>query len=165
MTKKDDNVVEFPKSAYEQTLDNIDDYKKSACDRLAVQWSQNDQVDLRCSCPKCEHVSAPKRRNVKRTIITLLGEITYTRHYYKCPNCGHGFYPLDDDIKKDLGHGSMTRDITALALDFAMTDPYELAAERFELHHGIKLSRSGFQRIVEEAGERLAEKKTKNRSR
>lgn len=165
MTNKSDNVIDFPKTAYEQALDNIDDYKKNTCDELAEQWSQEDTGDLHCPCPKCQHVMAPKRRNVKRTIITSLGEVTYTRHYYKCPKCEHGFYPVDDEIGKDLGHGSMTRDITALALDFAMTDPYELAAERFEFHHGIKLSRSGFQRIVEEAGEKLAEKKTKNRSR
>jgi len=165
MADEKNNVMEFPRTAYQEAVDNIKDYKKSACGGLAEEWSQSDQGDLRSPCPLCEQVSAPKRRNVERTIITSLGEVTYTRHYYTCPNCGHGFYPVDDEIKKDLGHGSMTRDITALALDFAMTDPYEVAAERFELHHGIKLSRSGFQRIVEEAGEKLAEKKTNPHNR
>ena len=153
------------KSAYQQALKNIEESKRRECQDLVRKWSQPETGDLHQPCPHCGHSSAPKRRNVPRTLITSLGEVTYTRHHYACPRCGQGFYPQDEVIQGDLGHGGMTRDLTELALDLALNDPYELAAERFKFHHGIELSRSGFQRLVEEAGEKRAEKKTKRRTR
>jgi DNA-directed RNA polymerase subunit RPC12/RpoP len=153
------------KTAYQEALENIEETKKRECNQLAVNWSQADEGDLKVACPTCGHPSAPRCRGVKRTIITSIGEVTYSRHYYTCPSCGHGFYPQDEVVQRDLGHGSMTRDLTELALDMALNDPYELASERFKFHHGIEISRSGFQRLVEEAGQKLAEKKTKHRAR
>lgn len=165
MTDPRTKPAEIEKSAYPQALENVEDAKKREGLNLALRWSQPETGDLRAPCPECGHSSAPKRRNVPRTLITSLGEVTYTRHHYVCPRCGRGFYPRDDLIQRDLGHGSMTRDLTELALDMALNDPYERAAERFKVHHGVDLSRSGFQRLVEEAGEKLAEKKTKRRAR
>ena len=165
MSENEKNVVPFPKTAYQQALDNIEDSKKAECARLAAEWSEPDSSDPAAECPQCGRSLAPRRRNVERTIVTSIGEVTYARHYYTCPDCGEGFYPRDEIVKRDLGHGAMTRDLTELALDMALNDPYELAAQRFKVHHGVTISRSGFQRIVEETGQKLTEKKTKNRDR
>ncbi len=129
------------------------------CNRLEKRWSDDPDKVGKKPCPQCGHATSPKQKNVKRTIITSIGEVTYSRHAYYCPKCKTPDYPADEKIKSDLGHGSMTQDLTDLALDFAMNDPYEIAAERFKVHHGVELSRSGFQRIVEEASEKIAQKK------
>jgi len=165
MVKSNETSSKSPRTDYQKALDNIKKTKNLECGKLSSKWSQSDEGGQKITCPTCNHSLSPRQRNVKRTIITSIGEVTYSRHYYKCRKCGHAFYPQDERIKKDLGHGSMTQDITDLALDMALNDPYELASERFKFHHGIELSRSGFQRIVEEAGEKLTEKKTKNRNR
>lgn len=154
-----------PLTSYEKALKKIEDVKAKECETLRKKWSDNENSTRRRRCPNCSHASAPKQRNAKRTIITSIGEVTYTRHAYHCPRCQTAFCPADTTVEKDLGYSSMTRDLTELALDFALNDPYEVAAERFELHHGVKISRSGYQRIVAYADEKLAQKKTTSSNR
>jgi NADH pyrophosphatase NudC (nudix superfamily) len=44
------------------------------------------------SCPQCGQKMKNKGKR-KRRVVTETGEVEIERHYYHCPDCGHGFFP------------------------------------------------------------------------
>lgn len=46
----------------------------------------------RPACPACE-TSMRHRGLRERKLVTRTGEVTVRRRYYRCPDCGRGFFP------------------------------------------------------------------------
>ena len=82
------------------------------------------------------------------------GPVTYARPYHDCETCGQGFFPRDEELGLDE---DLTDDLQAEALDLALNGPFEAAAERLELHHGVKLSETGLKHLFERKSAPLAD--------
>lgn len=90
-------------------------------------------------CPRCGRAIPVKACSRSRTLQTLHGEVTYRRNYHYCGHCQEGFYPLDAQIQV-APEGDATKGLAARVMDFAITAPYQEAAERFHFHYGLALS-------------------------
>ena len=95
-----------------------------------------------------------RRYDVERTVTTKAGPVTYARPYHDCETCGQGFFPRDEELGLDE---DLTDDLQAEALDLALNGPFEAAAERLELHHGVKLSETGLKHLFERKSAPLAD--------
>ena len=71
---------------------------------------------LTVGCPDCGCDEAKRKQRRSRTVITILGSVTYLRSEYRCPDCGATIVPLDR--KLGVAKGSETsfalREVIAL---------------------------------------------------
>lgn len=56
-------------------------------------------------CPECGHPTQHKGGQ-RLTFESLLGPLTVERSYYYCPECGHGYCPLDRQLALPAPHWS-----------------------------------------------------------
>ena len=94
-------------------------------------------------------------RRPKR-IISLLGEMPLKRAYYHCPECGQGYFPLDEEV--GLGASHLTpaaSEVTCLA--GVQTSFAQASETTLRKMCGLRLSESTVERTTESAGERLKE--------
>lgn len=93
-------------------------------------------------------------------MVGLLGEMTISRHYYNCPDCGHGEFPFDHTLGLDS-----TRQTPAAKEVIALTgavDSFREAADALLIKlTGIRLSESTILRVTETAGEQIGEAQAK----
>ncbi len=97
-----------------------------------------------CGCKQRFH------RYSEKTVRTLIGEVTYKRAYYRCPQCGSSASPLDVQI------GQSTREISpgverALALLSAHL-PFHKAEQILAEVSAVRLSARQIETIAEELG-------------
>jgi len=146
------------KSSYESSLSRIEQAKQEEAARLSAEWSESESAGQPRPCPKCGKLFSPKSRSVARTVLTKVGAVTYRRHYHYCDYCRFGFYPRDAEL--GLSDEDLTDDVLALALDFAVNETFRFAAERLELHHGVRLSTTKMQHLFERQSAPLADGET-----
>jgi len=132
-------------SSYHASLDRLQQTQDAECQTLAAEWSEPRDFAPHRPCPRCGKLRPVKNYAVPRTISTKIGTVLFRRHYYYCACCRLGFYPRDEEL--GLDPEDLTDDVIALALDFALNDPFELSAQRLELHHQIKLSATKMQHL------------------
>jgi hypothetical protein len=92
-----------------------------------------DAADLACSCG----ARARYQREREATVISLLGPLSFSRPYYHCAACGHGFAPLDQQLQFCAGSVSASLE-ELLALLGAQVDSFEAAVgvlEKLTLLH------------------------------
>lgn len=142
-------------ASYEKELDKIEETKQQACLRLGREWSEVDKRTKKKRCPRCKRWVAVNTKSVPRTVTTRMGEVTYRRHYYYCHKCGLGFSPQDQKLGFETEE--MTGDVVALAMDFIVNDPFELATNRLQMHHGIDRSATGLKSLFERKSAPLAD--------
>ncbi len=53
---------------------------------------------IRSACPECG-ARAPVQSWRNRTVLTVCGRISFERPYYVCPQCGHGWSPVDETLE------------------------------------------------------------------
>jgi hypothetical protein len=131
--------------SYESSLSRLSELKEVECQKLVEEWSETKEFSPTRACPCCGKMLPVNKYSVFRTIISKIGEINYRRHYYYCSCCKLGFFPRDEELR--LNQEGMTDDVVALALDFVINDPFEISAQRFELHHKIELSATKMQHL------------------
>lgn len=103
-------------------------------------------------CPKCGKQAPVKAKDRKRTLRSICGTITLTRNYHYCKGCRYGFYPVDRtlDIPEE---GDLTAEMEKRVLDFAVSDVYEQATERWNVHYRVPISDNLLRRVAKRVGE------------
>jgi hypothetical protein len=102
------------------------------------------------SCPSCGDAARCVGWRQKR-VMTLLGQVQLTRHYYHCQVCGQGYYPWDETLRvHDQPLTPAAREVVTLA---GIHESFGKTAERL-LHKltGLRLSESTVERTTESAG-------------
>lgn len=80
-------------------------------------------------CPHCGEESTYQFRR-EATLLTIVGQVTYRRAYYLCPQCHKGHYPLDD--KLGLRPGEMSAELESLTAMTGVQLPFEQSSQLFE---------------------------------
>lgn len=98
-----------------------------------------------------------------KRILTMLGEVPYTRSRYKCTACGVVHYPADKafGIENTSRSPGVRRQVARLG---AKEPFHEVAEDLLELA-GIRLSRKDAERIAEGIGEDIEQKDSRERER
>lgn len=105
----------------------------------------------------CGSVGKFKKYNPKR-IVSQCGEVTITRAYYHCGNCGNGYVPLD--VKLGLDGGCASVGVRTKVARLAAWLPFgDVSLELGELC-GIHLSSNTAWRIAESVGERIKDERS-----
>lgn len=103
-------------------------------------------------CPRCgQELSA--RGPHRRTVETMVGEISLSRPYFYCPACREGFSPLDERLALSprRKQGAMQKAAASLAAEV----PYETASELFGELTGLSFSAHIAHEVVGELTEGL----------
>lgn len=103
----------------------------------------------RVECPACRgrmRSTGPRRKS----ILTMLGEATYTRARYECPACGQTRYPGDEAL--DVQGVSRSPGVQRQAARLGAKMPFHEVAEELRELAGITLSRKDAERIAEGIG-------------
>lgn len=83
------------------------------------------EPQMSCSCAPEQFAKLVRQRQAE--ITTLLGKVTYTRAYYLCPNCKHGFAPVDKMLQACAGSVSFA--LAQICALLSVQLPYEKSAE------------------------------------
>lgn len=113
-------------------------------------------------CPRCRNVMEGTGPRTK-TILTLLGPVTYTRSRYRCPECGAVRYPGDEAL--DVVRTSRSPGVCRQTARLGAKEPFREVAKDLEELAGIVLSRKDAERISEGAGEDLETRDQRERER
>ena len=141
---------------YDEEVESQMEFNRRACNRLSVKWSDAEERGKAVACPVCGKPVGVKKYRVKRTIVTRFGEVPVYRNYHVCP-CGHGFYPKDEELGFD--DENLSRDVSAWAMDLAVSDTFEASRERMNLHHGLTFSATKLLHLFERKSRKLADRK------
>jgi len=99
------------------------------------------------ACPRCGRRSKRRATNIERRFRSLSGEHTLKRDYYYCDGCSAGFYPRD--LLLGLPErGDVSVELERRMADFAVTDTFEVASERWNMHYSLKVSSNQFRQII-----------------
>ena len=114
------------------------------------------------TCARCR---VPMRGTGPRTkrILTMLGEVVYTRSRYECPQCGAVRYPSDGVL--DLVGTSRSPGVRRQAARLGAKEPFHEVAEDLEELAGIRISRKDTERIAEGIGEDPEQRDRRERER
>jgi hypothetical protein len=106
-------------------------------------------------CPRCQRPVPVHNKDVARTFESMAGSHKLERNYHYCRQCKRGFYPRDAELGLPA-QGSVTSKLEKRLLDFAVNDPYEHSAERWEVHYPHRpFSENMFRLTTERVGQRL----------
>lgn len=111
----------------------------------------------RCRCPM--RGTGPRSKR----ILTILGEVVYTRSRYQCARCGTVRYPGDEAL--DLVGSSRSPGVRRQTARLGAKEPFHEVAEDLQALAGIRLSRKDAERIAEGIGEDLEETDRRERER
>lgn len=142
--------------AYEKEIEREGKMRQESCERLGAKWTEPRKDPKKRRCPRCKRWLAAHDYR-ERKVLTHFGEVSFRRHYYHCENCGAGFFHRDEFL--GLDREDYTPDLIALALDFIVNSTMREASERMELHHGVRISATGLQRLFERQSAPLADAK------
>lgn len=111
-----------------------------------------DEAGKRVVCPQC---GATIHRHGHRTR-WLKGrhdaEVELTRRYLTCPECGHGFSPLDNELGL-CANQQLTPWMEECLVRLGVKESFGQAAEEMAFHHQVTVSKEQARQHTEEAGE------------
>jgi hypothetical protein len=84
------------------------------------------------------------------TLLTMLGQVTYERAYYLCPECHQGTYPLDERL--GLRPGQMSAEVESLAGMTGAQLPFEQGSHLLEALTLISLSDHSMAKATQDMG-------------
>lgn len=106
---------------------------KGAVEEGLAEWLEQEAA----ACPRCQR-RLRRKRFEKKTVSTLQGEFVLERPYFYCPECRHGFCPVD----AVLGVASQTHqfDVQHRVTKLAARMPFEDAVASVEELTGMGVS-------------------------
>lgn len=114
------------------------------------------------TCPKCRKPMRGAGPRTK-TILTMLGNVTYTRSRYACRACGTVRYPGDEVL--GLAGVSRSPGVQRQTARLGAKEPFHEVAEDLRELAGIRLSRKDAERISERVGQEVEQWDSRARSR
>jgi len=88
------------------------------------------------------------------TLLTILGQVTYERAYYLCPQCHQGRYPLDEQL--GLRPGQMSAELESLAGMTGAQLPFQQGSQLFESLTLVSLSDHSLAKATQAIGAEVA---------
>ena len=138
----------------EQAVEDIHQEMEHELERRLLEERERPDVpeDNTAACPRCSGRASYKDREA-RQLITRHGEHRLTRRRYYCPQCRHGFAPLDRILGLDRGETTLQVRlwVAELAPRAAISEGTGLLARLT----GVKLGASTFERIAVTVGTAL----------
>lgn len=108
------------------------------------------------NCPKCSGDARSKGYRSCR-VLTLMGEVVYERAYYHCDSCGAGWFPTDAEYGLEDKRSRAARELISLA---GVLEPFEEGSGAvLPRMSGLKVSASTVQRVTENFGEDVAQRR------
>ena len=98
-----------------------------------------------------------------KQLLTLLGEVTYTRSRYECRACGQVRYPGDEAL--DVTDALRSPGVRRQAARLGAKEPFHEVAQDLRELAGIRLSRKDAERIAEGIGADLEERDSREREK
>lgn len=103
-------------------------------------------------CPRCAAVMDSRGTKTK-SIVTLLGEIRFTRSAYQCPRCGATRYPGDEEV--DAVKTGYSPGVRRLVADFASDVPFKRVSRQLQAAAALDISRKDCERVAEGVGQEV----------
>lgn len=132
---------------------------------MGLQTAMN-AVGAHAQAPCCSRCRGLMRNTGPRTktILTLLGSVTYTRLRYACPCCPKSSrYPADEQM--GLCGSSRSPGVQRQVARLGAKEPFHEVAEDLRELAGLRLSRKDAERIAESIGEDLEARDFRERER
>ncbi|HYO51887.1 ISKra4 family transposase [Archangium sp.] len=138
-------------STMELALEAQAEALKSASLARRLERRSGEEDDNPKQCPRCGEQVPVKVKKRPRQVRTLSGLQVLRRNYHYCKDCQAGFYPLDAALGMPEG-GEVTQEVERRILDFGVSDTFNEAAQRWEVHYGWTISENLVRRVVERVG-------------
>jgi hypothetical protein len=113
---------------------------------LAMVEETYPATSIPCSCGGL----AEYQYRREGTLLTILGQVTYERAYYLCPECHEGTYPLDQRL--GLRPGQMSAQLESMAGMTGAQLPFEQGSQLFEALTLISLSDHSMAKATQDMG-------------
>lgn len=102
-------------------------------------------------CPTCGRLVPIRSRHRERTILTLCGEVKFSRNYHHCDHCGAGFSPRDAELGLPPD-GDLSEAMERRIADFGVNDSFAAAAERWSVHYPWPISENLVRKVIDRLG-------------
>jgi hypothetical protein len=142
-------------------LENLEDAERHlhmGLRRLAATGLQAwaDAASTAAAPPKCPHCNTPMRhRGLKpRTVVTVLGAITYRRPRRRCDRCGRELHPHDERLCF-AAHGVSWWAAAKVSRLASLLPSYDVARQLLVDDYDIELSKHSIEEITFHAGQML----------
>ncbi len=90
-----------------------------------------------------------------RKLVTMLGEVCYSRGYYRCNHCGHGEFPFD--VQEGLGANRVSVPTARAAVELTESMSFREASGKLAMLTGVSLSAHALTSITRRVGNRADE--------
>jgi hypothetical protein len=141
----------------EQMEEALAEVKRELGDRLQHAWveQQEPKAENRCACSACSVCGGRARflGSRKRLLVTRHGECSFTRRYYHCSACRHGFAPLD--VQLGLDDHATSPQVRVWAAELGGEGAFLQGLQRLTAFTDVRVSESTLARLAVEAGSRL----------
>ncbi len=152
--------VENCMRAKKPTLDEITkvlfearyDLMGKVAEGLVKQTSRDLLNQERMECVECGRM-LKNRRNVNRTVETMIGPVRISRPYFYCIKCKNGYYPADEYL--ELSERQKQWDMQMREIELATDVPFERASELFQKMTGLSFSDHSAHEVAGEVGKEL----------
>lgn len=102
----------------------------AGCMQAAIQKLFPHMIDqVQAQCPRCNKTLSRKRLD-ERKVSTMQGEFSFSRPYFHCADCRHGFHPLDEILGVAPQHHQF--DIQRRVVKTAARVPFAESVELFQ---------------------------------
>jgi hypothetical protein len=116
------------------------------------QWLERQEgryPEAEQPCP-CGGQARYERRR-EGMVLTLQGRVYYRRRYYRCPSCGKGHYPLDEQL--GIRPGEMSRAVIKLAALVGVQEGYASSSDVLARTALVELSPNSIRKACQQAGQ------------
>jgi hypothetical protein len=150
--KMDEHGGEMTMSEMELTLEELKGETGPPSIALMLSRMKPEKSSAK-ACPRCGKRVPVKAKDRPRTVRSLAGLMTFTRHYHYCEACKHGFYPVDAKLGLPED-GDVTAELEKRILDFGINETFDEAADRWSMHYTTTVSAHLIRSVVERVGKR-----------
>jgi len=105
-----------------------------------------------CACGKRARFHGRRPRKLH----TALGEVSFERAYYHCPDCGHGQSPRDAEL--DVAGTDFSPGVRRMMAAVGSETSFERGSEQLELLAGVAVAAKAVERHAEAIGAAIAER-------
>jgi len=157
------DVVEWRQQHPQATFNKIEEKMDTRLAQVRAQLLQ-DLVQMSAStdlrgrsptkrplCPECSQPLAANGQHTRDLITTYEQMVTLRRSYGRCPECGHGFFPLDEEL--GLLPGGYTPQIQEAMTRLGAKMAYEQAQEELQQFCHTLISESTMRRHTMQNGQ------------
>lgn len=104
---------------------------------------------IQCHCGE----SMQSKGIEEKTLLTIMGPVSYRRSRYECHECGQTRYPGDEEL--DIVGTGRTPGVRRMMARAGSRQPFKEAREDLKVYAGIEVSAKDVERVAEKIGEHI----------